>query len=315
MKSKLIIFGLFAGTVAVAVLVFLYGNNDNGISGISSANVYCSAYGTLTNERPIQSHRSYCIKVSGEASNYDLNTPYAFAYSIVDDEGNVLKEFETVHEKIMHFIVVRKDLANFAHVHPEFNTTTGEFTLANLTFPSNGEYRLFADFTPTTSQIGFDGAMLPVTVYYDVRAGNLDNYKPQPLGDSTSVKNVDDYQVTLSTDAELTTGKESLFMFDIKQVGQPVTDLEQYLGALGHAVILREGDLQFIHTHPADDPMTSQTGNVHFMVPFTEAGRYKVFMQFQHQGEIITTDFVVNVEQDMDSFSEVEGVGMSDMNY
>ena len=58
-----------------------------------------------------------------------------------------------VHEKIMHFIVIRKDLANFQHVHPDFNSSTGEFTLSNLTLPSDGEYRLFADFTPTASQM------------------------------------------------------------------------------------------------------------------------------------------------------------------
>ena len=314
MKNKLII-GLFTGAVAVAVLVFLYSTSDNGIPGISSANVYCSAYGTLTSERPIQSHRSYCIKVSGEASNYDPNAPYVFAYSIVDDEGNVLKEFETAHEKIMHFIVVRKDLANFAHVHPEFNATTGEFTLVDLTFPFDGEYRLFADFTPTTSQIGSDGARLPVTVYHDVEVGNLDNYKPQSLGDSTSIKTVDDYQVALSSDAALVTGKESLLMFAIGQAGQPVTDLEQYLGSLGHAVILREGDFQFIHTHPVDDPMASQTGYAHFMVSFAEAGKYKVFMQFQHQGKIMTSDFIVNVAQGEDSSNEMEGMDMPGMNH
>ena len=314
MKNKLII-GLFVGAIAVAVLVFLYSNSDNGIPGISSANVYCSAYGTLTSERPIQSHRNYCIKVSGEPSNYDPNAPYLFAYSIVDDEGNVLKEFETVHEKIMNFIVVRKDLANFQHVHPDFNAQTGEFTLSTLTFPTDGEYRLFADFTPSAGMMGPDGMKLPVTLSHDVAAGNLANYKPQTLGDGTNEKTVDGYQITLSTDAEPTAGKEALFMFAIEQGGQPVTDLEQYLGALGHVVILREGDLQFIHTHPVDDPMASQTGNVHFMVPFTEAGRYKVFMQFQHQREIVTTDFVVNVEQGTDSSNEMEGIDMPGMNH
>jgi len=165
------------------------------------------------------------------------------------------------------------------------------------------------------SQIGFDGTRLPVTVYHDVKVGNLDNYKPQSLGDSTSIKTVDDYQVALSSDAALVAGKESLLMFAIEQAGQPVTDLEQYLGAFGHAVILREGDLQFIHTHPVDDPMASQTGNVHFMVPFAEAGKYKVFMQFQRQGKIMTSDFIVNVVQGEDSSNEMESMDMPGMNH
>ena len=133
-----------------------------------SANVYCSSEGKLSNIQSIQSHRSYCIRSGAPTTSYLPGMPSRFTYSVVDDEGNTLKDFDTVHEKIMHFIVVRKDLTNFQHLHPDFNKVTGEFTLSNLTFPSDGEYRLFADFTPTSSQMGSGSTKLPVTISQDI---------------------------------------------------------------------------------------------------------------------------------------------------
>ena len=85
-----------------------------------------------------------------------------------------------------------------------------------------------------------------------------------------------------------------MLMFDLNRNGAPVTNLQNYLGALGHSVILREGTLAFIHAHPMEDH-GEQTGEMGFMVEFPEAGKYKVFMQFQHESKIITSNFVVNV--------------------
>lgn len=84
-------------------------------------------------------------------------------------------------------------------------------------------------------------------------------------------------------------------MFFLSENGNPVIDLEPYLGAFGHSVILREGSLDFIHAHPLENMSSSQTGNVDFMVNFPEAGRYKLFTQFQRNGKVITSDFVVTV--------------------
>ena len=77
----------------------------------------------------------------------------------------------------------------------------------------------------------------------------------------------------------------------------PVKDLETYLGALGHAVVLREGTLDFIHAHPVEDAAKPQNGKVNFMVYFPEAGKYKVFTQFQRAGKVITIEFVVTVAE------------------
>ncbi|MCI0560586.1 MAG: hypothetical protein MN733_19030 [Nitrososphaera sp.] len=46
---------------------------------------------------------------------------------------------------------------------------------------------------------------------------------------------------------------------------------------------------------------TIQDGTVKFEVGFPEAGTYKVFTQFQHDGTVFKTDFVVSVGQPMRS--------------
>lgn len=246
---------------------------------------------------PIQSHRSFAVQSDASTKSYQPKTPSTYTFSIVDDQGTTVKDFATVHEKIMHVIVVRKDLQDFQHVHPDFNKTTGKFTLSNLAFSSDGPYRIFADFTPMSAQRGLDGQPLGVTLSEDVTVGNLANYKPHPLVTSQLTQSFQGYTVQLiSTPTPITAETSTTLSFDIKQNGGLVTNLEKYLGALGHTVVLREGDLEFLHTHALDDNVANQTGKVDFAVTFPTAGTYKIFSQLQHQGKVITTNFVITAE-------------------
>ncbi len=256
---------------------------------------------------PIQSHRSYHIQPdpssdpSSFGKTYSVHTPNEYSFSIVDDQGRTLKDFATTHTKQMHVIVARKDLKYFQHIHPDYDTTTGTFTLKDLTFPADGEYRIFADFAANEGMMDAMGMPLGVTISEDVVAGNLANYKPEALGSEEKTKMFDGYQVSLATDGALTSGMESMLMFTVTQNGKAVTDLEPYLGALGHSVILREGTLDFIHAHPIEGVVegvtAKQNGTISFMVNFPESGKYKVFTQFQKDGKVFTTDFVVSVAQ------------------
>lgn len=249
----------------------------------------------MMDDKPVaQSHRSYEIEMVSSLNGVKPNQPATITYKIKDDLGNVQKDFDVVHEKVMHFIVVRKDLQQFQHIHPSFNESSGEFSIP-VTFATDGAYKMFADFTPPTSQMGPDGERLPVTLFQDVNVGNLANYKPQPIGSTERSKTIDGYSITLTPSSEPLTAQKNLgFTFEIKKNDQLVTNLQQYLGALGHTVVLREGDLQFIHAHPME-VTGGQTGKVTFMITFPEMGNYKLFSQFQHEGKIITSDFVANV--------------------
>lgn len=245
----------------------------------------------------IQSHWSFNVRSDASSRRYQPQQPTVYTFSIVDDQGTTIKDFATVHEKIMHIIVIRKDLQEFQHVHPNFNQATGNFTLTDLTFPADGPYRIFADFTPMTSQLGANGQRLPVTVHEDITVGTLANYQAQSVTDTSLTKTFKNYQITLtSSPTPIGAGESTTLTFALNQNGRPVNDLEKYLGALGHAVVLREGDLEFLHTHAFDESVANQTGTVDFAVTFPSAGKYKIFGQFQHQGQVITTDYVITVQ-------------------
>ncbi len=252
----------------------------------------------------VQSHRTYSLKSDAQGKTYNVNTPNEYSFSVIDEQNNTLKDYAVTHTKQMHVIVVRKDLAYFQHVHPDFDPATGTFALKDLTFPADGEYRIFADFAPTGGQMDAMGMPLAVTLSEDVQIGDMAKYTPQPIGTPETTKTFDNLKVTLGTHGTPTSGAESMLMFSLSSNGKPVMDLQPYLGALGHAVILREGNLDFIHAHPMEDVSQQQNGLVDFMVDFPEAGTYKVFTQFQRNGKVITTDFIVTVEQEASSSME-----------
>lgn len=263
------------------------------------------------NPRVVQSHRSFVLR-SDAAETYKPNTPTSYTFSVVDDQGTTVKDFLTVHEKIMHVIIVRKDLTEFQHVHPDFNKMTGEFTLSNLVFPSEGPYRIFADFTPKGTQMGPGGMPLGVTLSEDVVIGNISNYKPQQLVVTDSMQTVTGYQVQLSTNpVALTAQGTAMVSYTITKDGKPVTNLEKYLGALGHSVVLSEGDLDFIHAHALNEDVKKQNGTVDFHVAFPKAGNYKIFTQFQHQGKVITISYVVNVQTAQSTSGSMPGMDHS----
>jgi hypothetical protein len=287
---------IYYSIVACLLLVvggdILLANTSLGNHGVSGQ--YCSDSGELSKTKPNQSHRSYCIKSNVGTAEFKANQPTQLSFSLIDNQGRVLTAFETVHEKIMHVIVVRNDLTEYQHLHPDYNQATGEFSLKNLVFPSNGQYRLFADFTPVGEKNNLTGRSV-TTPSKTLRVGDLSTYKPVQLGSAHYRSSVNGYDVVLSTDTTLTAASEEQLSFRITQAGKTVTRLEPYLGAMGHVVILSEHDLDFIHAHPVDEQHVSVDGVVDFMTSFPKAGRYKVFAQFQVNGNILTSDFIVEV--------------------
>lgn len=284
---------------------YLYFNSQKGTSSTSQGHMMEDTSG-----KPIaQSHRSYEIEVTSQPVSIEPKKPATFRYKIKNDKGEILKNYEIAHEKIMHFITIRKDLANFQHLHPEFNKATGEFTVV-VTFPDDGPYRLFPDFTPGEE----NPQKLPVTVYHDIDVGNSSKYYAQSVvPDTETRKKYDPYQITFSVPKGVKAQQEFTYTLSVEKNGQSVTNLEKYLGALGHSVILRDGTLDFIHTHALEadsqgdaaqghsmnamqkEPTTGSGPDIKFATTFPEPGVYKIFTQFQHEGKVQTVDYIVKV--------------------
>jgi hypothetical protein len=140
-----------------------------------------------------------------------------------------------------------------------------------------GSYRLFADFTR-------DGEAF--TLASDLRVDGRADLRPLPAPADTAVSD-GGYDVRLDA-ADAHPGQEARLRFTITKGGVPV-ETEPYLGAGGHLVALREGDLAFLHVHPGDD-------GVVFDTTFATAGRYRLFLQFKHEGRVQTVAFTREVQ-------------------
>ncbi|WP_261305483.1 hypothetical protein [Paenibacillus andongensis] len=212
------------------------------------------------------------------------NQDTTITIKIQDKDGKSIAKFDTVHEKQMHFIIVSKDLSFFNHIHPDYKGN-GEFTVTTQ-FPTAGEFKVIADITPTGM-----GAMSKsqwITVQ-----GELPSQKSiEP--DATLTKVVDGKEVTLSID-HLMAGMELNLNFNIKDAKskQPVKDLQPYLGAVGHVVILTQDAENYLHVHPTDEKASGPDAK--FMTTFPHSGVYKIWGQFQQNGKVFTVPFVVKV--------------------
>ncbi len=195
-------------------------------------------------------------------------------FRIVDKRGAAVREFDETHTKRMHLILVRRDLTGFQHLHPNQWRDGTWTTTAKL--PEAGSYRLFADFARHGENH---------TLAADLRVDGA--AKLQPLPDPAPVATSDDGYDVRVTGGDVHAGEPAELTFAIEKDGEPVT-VEPYLGAGGHLVALRDGDLAFLHVHPQGDDTA-------FEATFPTQGRYRLFLQFQHEGRVHTVAFTQEV--------------------
>lgn len=208
---------------------------------------------------------------------------------VLDDQGAALTRFEESHTKELHLIVVRRDLTGFQHVHPT-RDDSGTWTVPVDLEP--GDWRVFADFVPAAGAAPGDALTLGADLHV---AGG---YEPSALDTESRTAEVDGYTVSLG--GILAPGEDSELDLGVSKDGEPVTDLEPYLGAYGHLVALRDGDLAYLHVHPAGEPgdgMTPPGPDVTFYAAVPSAGQYRLFLDFQHEGVVRTAEFTVDTSR------------------
>ncbi|MFI6732479.1 hypothetical protein ACIBI9_06035 [Nonomuraea sp. NPDC050451] len=201
--------------------------------------------------------------------------PTDFRFTVTGPDGRPVTDYQVEHDKKLHFIVVSRDLGSFQHVHPEM-AADGVWSV-KLTLDDPGAYRAFADFVPA----GGSGLTLGADLLV---AGD---YTPQPLARVARTAEVDGYTVSLQGD--LVPGQASRLTLSVSKDGKPVTDLQRYLGAYGHLVALRAGDLAYLHVHPEDSVKAGPEITFYAEVP--SGGDYRLFLDFQHDGKVRTADF------------------------
>ena len=199
--------------------------------------------------------------------------PETLAFRITDRQGHTVRGFDVEHAKRMHLVLVRRDLAGFQHLHPR-QRADGSWTV-RARIPQGGSYRLFADFS-RGGRARTLGADLAVAGPSSHRA------LPAPAARAAA----GDLIVTQRA-ARSRAGRETDLDYTVTRAGRRVA-AQPYLGAHGHLVALREGDLAFLHVHPDEDRQS-------FATRFPSAGRYRLFVQVKVAGRVRTAAFTQEV--------------------
>jgi hypothetical protein len=237
----------------------------------------------------------FTLKVATTPRVIKAKQPITFRFSVHHPiTGEQARDFAVMHEKLFHLFVISRDLEEFAHIHPTRHDD-GSFTIEH-TLPKPGHYKLFADFLPLGGGAQITGFPIATTgVETDLVAARA---KLTP--DAVLAKSADGVRVEIVNERATILGGEEvdlIFKFTDANTDAPINDLDKYLGAFGHLVILSEDMTEYVHAHPREetqpDPSAPVTGGpeVLFDALLPKPGRYRAWLQFQRKGVLSTVSF------------------------
>ena len=203
------------------------------------------------------------------------SAPSTFVFRIDTSTGVVLTKFDVLHERRLHLIVLSRNLVDYLHLHPTMDSDGSWHVAVPPLKP--GSYRVYADFQPTGGERITLGSDLQV-------AGPVPTVALPPMSPTAKT---DGYHVAMSG---LPIVGSSTINFDVSRDGQNVTT-DPYLGAAGHLVVIRAGDLGYLHVHPSDGTDAA----IRFVAEFPTPGRYRLFFDFSHDGAVHTASFTIEV--------------------
>jgi Cu+-exporting ATPase len=219
----------------------------------------------------------------------------------VRDEGTgePADDLVKTHQVWMHMILTRDDLGTFAHLHPEPTGRDGIFTVEAV-LPTAGTYAVHTEFRQ-------QGQMTDVLAEHEV---TVDGDAPAPVKvPATDVREqvVDGVRIELEGDAHVDETSDLAFRFTDAATGSPVEDLQPYLGAAGHVVVISADGSSFGHRHAEteDDkgrPVLAMPGTefgpeLGMHVRFEDPGAYRLFAQFRlADGTVVTAPFTLHTE-------------------
>jgi hypothetical protein len=205
-------------------------------------------------------------------------------FSVLGPDGNPVTQYQSLHERELHLFVVRRDLTDYQHLHP---TRDADGTWSTpLRLPEAGTYRVLVNLAPA-------GHADPLVLGADLAVPGV--YAPHPATGPQTLWSDGGYRVEAGG---VPAGPGSgMVTFTFSRDGAPLGDLDPYLGAFGHLVVLRADDLGFAHAHPQATAQPGPLGGptLTFAVEFPAAGRYRLFLDFSEQGQVRTAEYTVDV--------------------
>ena len=238
----------------------------------------------------------YDVSLQSDPAAPSSKEPVTLTIIVTEREtGKRIGQFEVIHDKLVHLVVVSDDLSYFAHIHPRLDDKEMIFTIQH-TFPTAGRYVMWVDAKPR------GGGQFAKGFHLDLKGGDV--RKPAPIvADKNFAKYVaagsQTYQVRLMVPESIKSGQDVEIVFKLSDSqGSSITDLEPLMAAGGHCVIIHSDVGKFFHVHPLEEVGAGWRGGpaVAFRANFPSPGLYKAWGQFQHRGNVITADFVLEAK-------------------
>jgi len=245
------------------------------------------------------------VRLTTDPSAITAGSPVEISISLTGEDGRPLQNLTITHERILHAVVIGNDLEVFAHIHPEDITPITQDLLEKATFPlrytfpRTGEYLMGIDFAK-------DQEHYSKTFILRVTAAPL---MQEPEIDLANLRTFEGYEVSFTVPSgPIMAGTETKLRYVIKRKGEEILDLAPYLGAAMHLAIVSADLKTFIHAHGVVPGSGPHTDHLHLSVAasfgpeieaevlFPAPGFYKIFAQFKHQGEVLLTSFMVDVQ-------------------
>jgi len=205
--------------------------------------------------------------------------PRRLTFMIVGPGGAAVTTYAIVHDKPLHLIVIRRDLSGYQHLHPTM-APDGTWGI-DLTLAAPGSYRAIADFTAVVG-----GQQIATTLGTDLTVAG--RYAPVALPAPT--QQVKTTNFTVSYEGTPRTGSIRPILVTVTGPDAKPAVLQPYLGAFGHLVMLRQGDLGYVHVHP--EPRLVD-GKVKLWLAAPSPGAYRMFFDFQVAGRVYTAAWSV----------------------
>ncbi len=221
---------------------------------------------------------------------------------ILDPAGNAVPTLQVHHERLAHFLLVSENLEEFHHLHAEDAgllteeaRKAGRFSFP-VTLASGGRYVLAIDAVDKGFVVHKDIALAVDGPAQGPTRWNFSPLRSQgPLGARLVLSAV------RPAATRVTTGT-----LQLESGGEPVADLQPYLGALMHLAIFREGASESAHNHgggPEFAPFLRAKAipgyrgpKLYFEQTFERPGKYRLFAQLQRDATVYTLPFDIEVE-------------------
>ena len=286
-----------AGSAGGAAMGGMSGMDMGGMSGMDMSG---SSDGSA-----MSGHGSGAVVLGAAATPQD-GGPVDLALGLADGSTGAPVDDLVVHDDALIHLAVIGPGNRLWHVHP-VRTAPGRYSVA-LPLTEPGGYGVFAEMERADGGHQVTRSAFALAAPRPASAPAALVSPPSPLSPPTSrgAVEVGGMQVATSVTTPVA-GRGSRVQVAFSRGGQPVRNLQGWLGMAGHLMVLGPASttpepdptdpaVSFAHVHDMSAPTPSGYGPVvGFSYVFPAPGRYQLWAQVQHDRQLITVPMTVDV--------------------